>query len=104
LDKRFVRAALRASENLPGPISLFFKTAKHASSEQFSFEKLAAQCLPLLKAGQGKFASSEFLLAYSKLLMLIAKNLLIQFKITDTAKKLYICLTLSFPRPFEPYH
>jgi hypothetical protein len=35
------------------------KTARFVSGEQFSFEKPAAQCLQILKVGNGYFASFE---------------------------------------------
>jgi hypothetical protein len=52
LENRFPGVAPTAPENRPVPISPVLKHAKYVPDEQFSFEKLAAQCPLLLKAGQ----------------------------------------------------
>jgi hypothetical protein len=52
LDNKILGAARRAFENQSGPILPVKKSAKFVSNGQFSFEKLAAQCLPLLTTGQ----------------------------------------------------
>jgi hypothetical protein len=59
LDNEFLSVTLRAFEILPGPILPVFKTTKYVSDRPFSCEKLAAQCLPLLKTDQNQ--SQQFL-------------------------------------------